>query len=175
MKDFYLYNWGFVILLFGFEYMVLFRNGMEDYFRLRKISKTKIRKSTKGMRNYWWYQQMHEEYGFDTIYWLNKIFTVATIPTLVLHIIFGWWKVMNIPVTVLIILCCMIDIPMNYFAVIQNNLYQHGTEFVIFERRKYDTRRGYDSIVFDVVQIVLPILIIYIEFNLLNSIWHFIK
>lgn len=174
MKDFYLYHWIMSFFLYGIYYMVLFREGMYHYFRLHKISKTKIRKSTKGMKNYWWYEQLHEAFGFDRQYYLNKIFTIISLAALLLHMLFGWLPMMSLPIVVLFSLSFVVYIPMNYFALTQWNLYNHGQKFVFFARRK-NGRRGYDCIFVDVMQLLFPILFLVIELDFLKEKWHFIK
>lgn len=168
MKCFYICNWFLIFFQFVFIYMLTFREGMYNYFRLHKISNTKIQKSTKGMKNYWWYQRLHEEFGFDAQYYINKVYTVVSLTILILHLLFGWSKIMSIPIAILISLSLIVYVPMNYFAIIQQNLHEHGKRFVFFKRRSHGTK-GYDSIFIDLCRILFPIIMICIEMAALKG------
>ncbi len=129
---------------------ICFRGGMYDYFRLRKISKTKIRKSKKGAKNYWWYEQLHVEYCFSKLYYLNKSFTIIYLSALILHIFFGWIKIFTIPIGILIGLCAMFSVIMIFFTSIYHNKLTYGVSIVWFKQSHHPYKRGFDSIVLDV-------------------------
>ncbi len=166
MKYFYVANLAFLAYI-ALIYM-MFRCGMNDYFRLQRISKTKIRKSKKGKKNYWWYEQLHEEYGFDKFYYLNKMFTITYLLALILNIFFGWLKIFSIPVGILVSLCSICSAIMFYSSSIQINRRKYGKSIMLFLRE-------FANSIIDILMAFYLLLIAFREIKLLNGIWHFIK
>ena len=136
MKEFYFYNWVVVFFLFFLCYMIDFRDGMTAYFRVNRMSKTKIRKSTKGWKNFWLYEQMHHELDFDGIYRMNALFLLIALLTLALHLCLGWWRGVRLPLAILFSACMSVYCPMGCFATVQHNLLMHRQPFVLWQRRK---------------------------------------
>lgn len=87
------------ILWYSTSYGLIFRGGVQNYLRRRGVSKSRIKKLKKGgLRNYWWYTDLHEEVGLGAAYGLNILYTVLFFSASMMNIFFGWLRVFR-PVT----------------------------------------------------------------------------
>jgi hypothetical protein len=167
MRAFYFNNLVLLIYL-GFVLFAL-RYGFESYFRFHKIGRNNIKKSTKGMKNYWWYELLHQKYGFDKPYRLNKVFTVLFAAAFLMQLVLGWITILSIPMAALFCTCLLASIPANYFALTQYNLNEHGRKIVFFSPRK--NGRGYDLFCVQLFWFLLPFGEILAELKMICSIW----
>ncbi len=112
-EDYVLFYFLMWALLFtpGFIYLA-FRMAVNWYLHGRGLSRTTIKKKTKGVRNYWWYEELNQSYHLGWCYWLNKIFTVLYLGAVALHLSFGWCKIASPVVAFGISLLSFMNIPM---------------------------------------------------------------
>ena len=102
---YYFLMWGFLVI--PIIWYAFFRMEINTSLRNRGISKTTIKKSKSGIRNYWWYEALHKEYGMGHIYTLNKLFTILYSATIGLHLLLGWWFPSSSVITALFSVVCL--------------------------------------------------------------------
>lgn len=95
--SFYFLIWA--ILVVSAIYYLFFRKAIYNYLREQGISKTRIKSTMNGARNFWWYEEAHKAFDFKWIYRLNKWFTVLFSSTVAIHLLLGWWYVVSPAVT----------------------------------------------------------------------------
>jgi hypothetical protein len=115
---------------------------VNSYLRHRKKSKTFIKKSKKGIANYWLYKKLHNEINLGYIYYFNLLLLVITPLYFVIVVSLGWLDVMALPIAVLNLLLCGIQVPSTVFSHIYDNYETYGQPFILL-RRRYNN--GYDS------------------------------
>lgn len=72
---------------------LLFYGGFRDHIHkeLRQtLRESEIRKWKKGMRNYWWYEEIQRQIGTAPQFGLNKAFTLSMMAAAGLHVLLGW-------------------------------------------------------------------------------------
>ena len=81
----------FAMLWYTIMYGIVFRGGVQNYLLNRGVSKSRIKKLKKGgLRNYWWYADLHDEIGLGVAYGMNILFTVLLFFASMMNIFFGW-------------------------------------------------------------------------------------
>lgn len=150
-----------VSLLFGY---FPFRTGVDTYLRhTRRMSRTRIRKSKKGKRNYWWYQRLHEEERLGALYYVNKIYTVAWLALFVLTLAVGWVKE-TLPVLCFSrVLLYLLSGGMALWGNVQENIRVHGRPFVLLARSE---NQGFDSVLIDISFVLLFVLFACVDLRL---------
>ena len=103
------------------------------------------------------------------LYSINRLFTIIYPSTVIFHILFGWIKIMTIPIFFLSCILYIFTAGMCLFSAIQNNLDFHGKAFVLFGK---SLNGGVDSIVLDLIVSALPLICAYAQLILLSNIWH---
>lgn len=80
------------------------------------LSEKRIERMKQGMRNYWLYESIHQEYDLGFRYMLNKVFLYLYVACTALFLLTGWHRVM-IPVTTgAVCLCFLLCIPLCLFT-----------------------------------------------------------
>ena len=148
--QFYVFNIFYSII--SFYIYGMFRFGVEDNLRYRRCSKSYIKKSLKGVKNYWTYARIHGDAGLGCAYRLNLALLVLTPAYFVFAVLFGWIRLMQLPVAILSAVICTVQVPAMFFAEVYYNLENYGEEFVLYRRRK--NFYGYDSSVVDIAAIL---------------------
>lgn len=148
------YFYALVLVFFNLFIYVVFRGGIYEYLRLSKISKTYIRKNRKGVNNYWLYSQINREHSLGIIYFLNAIFLYLFIFSSVITILFGYLEISRIPIIVLTIILCLVEIPVLIWFSRIDSLMEYGIPFVLL--KKYRHTRGYYSSVFFMLFWTIP-------------------
>ncbi len=120
----------------------LFRIGVYSYCRLNKMSKTYIRKSRKGISNYWFYSKVHKENNLGVLYYLNLLFFSLFVIHLILFA-FSWISFIKSPTTIVGFMLCIATIPVYCTFLIYYNLENLGKPFVIFMPYKDKSTGGY--------------------------------
>ena len=110
-----------VLLLFGLFTYMHFRNGVYAYCRTSKMSKSYIRKNTKGISNFWLYSQLHKNNNLGALYYLNLIYLFCLIAFLIVFP-FSWISVLKIPVMIIGILLGLATIPVYFKSLIYTNI-----------------------------------------------------
>lgn len=125
-----------IFSLYGLLLYANLRSGIYTHLRLRKISKTSIRKNQKGFRNYWFYQNIQKNYGLGLAYGLN----VAYLLTWLLHLamallglILPW---LQLPVLLCASLLCLIELPAVFWAAGNEYRAEFGSSFILLARKK---------------------------------------
>ncbi len=150
-------------------YYVIFRMSVRNWLMIsRRMSKSKIKKSTIGKRNYWWYEQIHEENDIGGIYYLNKIFTVFYPLTFIFALLTGLIRIMSIPICIMSIVTYLLMVIMCIFSKVQNNIENHGRAIVLYARNSSDR---IDSVVFDIFEIIWCLLIAYCHLKITMDLW----
>lgn len=103
---------------------VMFRGEVNQYFRSIGIGKNMINKSTKGMRNYWWYESLHRTYDLNVSFYLNKIFTILFLCNILIHLFAGWLGFVSIITSVLFCIECVIIVGM--YISLSTKKYRHS-------------------------------------------------
>lgn len=167
-----LVNYYFISLIFIIATLIFyafFRGSVNSYLQnCKKISKTNINKHKKGKRNYWWYEELHREFGIGKIYYLNKIYTILFSVVLFLHLILGFFKITSLITCSLSIIIYILSAIMWLFANIQNNIEEHGTAFVLFARK---INKGIDSSIFDLLTTLFFISLAYTHIIFTIGLW----
>ena len=163
----------FLTLLFfvalGVMYF-LFRYGVQTWLQLKKqLSETHICKLKKGVKNFWWYQALHNEVGMGLLYPLNKGFTLVYTLALGLSLILGWWKPVSVVLCGLMILLGIFSAIMIGFALIWGNIEEHGRPIVLLAYPK--TKGGLDSVILDAATVLFCLLVGYAHILLTADLW----
>ena len=157
------YFYSIAIILYNLLLYAIFRGGIYDYLRLSKMSKSNIKKSRKGFKNYWLYQLINKQKPLGILYDLNFIFLIATTVFTILTILIGYIKIFQPALFVISILLCLIEIPSTILASIYTNKAEYGRAFVFLAKRKYT--RGYTSSLIDMFSWAITALLIYLSFQ----------
>ena len=160
------YFWCIVIVLFNIVLYANFRSGIYDYFRLSKMSKSNIKKSRKGFRNYWFYESINKKSPLGILYNLNYIYLTATVAFSVPAVLLGYIKALQPTLFVLSIILCIIEIPSTILSSTHSNIAEFGKPFVLLVRRSFHPgHRGpfYSSLI-DIFSWVVTALFIYFSY-----------
>lgn len=140
--DFYTCN--LILSFFALLIYFMFRFGVDDYLRYAKNSKTYIRKSKKGFADFWLYKRIHSEKGIGYVFYLNILLLGLTTVYVIFAVSCGWIEIMQIPVSILSIALCIVQVPSLIFSNIYLSLYYYGVKLVIL--RKLSSRGFYSSL-----------------------------
>ena len=152
-----------ILLLLGLFTYMHFRNGVYAYCRTSKMSKSYIRKNTKGISNFWLYSQLHKNKNLGALYYLNLIYLFCLIAFLI-SFPFSWISVLRLPVMFIGILLGLATIPVFFKSLIYTNIEYVGQAFVFFKVFKgVNGRSRRFATVFDWLFCVFP-LALYIFF-----------
>ena len=153
----------FILLLFGFFTYFHFRCGVYSYCRISKMSKTYIRKNTKGASNFWLYSQLHKQDNLGAFYYLNLIYLFILTAFLIAFAL-SWVPFLRIPVIIVGLLLGITTIPVYSASLIYTNIENVGKAFVVFKVFKgYNGKSRKYATLFDWLFCVLP-LALYIFF-----------
>ena len=160
--EFYLVNFPFLLYL-SLIYS-LFRDGMFEWLRSRKI-----RSSMKGKQTFWWYKSLHLEYGFAGLYYLNKAFTIIYPITAMLLLLAAKSRTLSIIYCVMLAASDLMAAIMSFFADVQNNKGRVGAGFILFE---IDERKKPHSTIFDIIICLFILCYGYIVIEITMSMWN---
>ena len=146
-------------------YYMMFRLSMRHWFKTRKIKRSEINRLTKGKKNYWWYEALHQEYNLGAVYYLNKSFTVLYAVTTFMMIAFGWIREMIIFNAVLYALVCILGGVMSMFTSLQDNLEAYGKPVVLYKSNGVGLGHA-DSIFYDLFKVGLILFFAFMECKL---------
>lgn len=125
-----------IFLLYSLLLYANFRSGIYDHLRLRKISKTAIRKKQEGVHNYWLYLDIHKSYGLGFAYGLNIAYLLIWIVHLVVMLLSVVLPSMKQMVLICACVHCLVEIPAVIFASVNENRLEFGTAFVLLAKAK---------------------------------------
>ena len=144
-----------ILLIFGLFTYVHLRCGVYAYCRISKMSKSYIRKNTKGASNFWLYSQLHKQNNLEALYYLNLIYLVCMI-VFGVALALSWISFLRIPVMIIGIILGVMTIPVYFTSLIYTNIEDVGQPFVIFRAYKINNRRRFAT-VFDWIFCFLPL------------------
>ena len=139
------YFFGLIFALYGILLYAIFRGEIFNQLRLSKVSKTYIRKNRKGMKNYWLYSQIHKEHPLGILYYLNIAFLFVLLAFSAITILFGYLDFLKIPIFVLAVILCVIEIPTGILSTGIDALAEYGRPFVLLAKDR-ETKKLYSSI-----------------------------
>lgn len=146
-----------------------FRWSIESYLRLKRKSKTFIRKHMKGFENYWFFEEINREYPLGFWYYLNKIHLIALVIVSAVIITLGYLKFMQIPIIILSAVLVTIQVPMVYFQIVTQNKEDFGMPFVIF-RIRHQGRPPFSFILTDLLFPFVNYIFVFINIKLASVI-----
>lgn len=156
----YFYVSAIVLALYSVLLYALFRGGIYDHLRESRISKSFIRKSRKGLKNYWLYHQLNKSRPMGALYYLNAAFLILLIIYLPLSVLFGKVGFMEIPVAIAAALLFFCEIPAIFFFTRADAIANYGRPFVFFARRR--EYNGYYSSFLFLTSLIIPAALVWV-------------
>lgn len=146
-----------ILLLLGLFTYFHFRSGVYACCRTSKMSKSYIRKNTKGASNFWLYTQLHKHNDLGALYYLNLIYLFCLIAFLIAFP-FSWVSFLRVPVMIVGILLGIVSIPVFFISLIYTNIEYVGQAFVFFAVFKgLNGKSRMFATVFDWLFCILPL------------------
>ena len=163
----YLFSY-FLWFLLCFNY-AFFRFGVTSFCKNKGMSKSRIKKLKKGMRNYWWYESIHKEYNLGIVYTPNKVFTVSVPTAFILHVLFGWIRPFIVLTCTTYVFTSLIMVILQIFSSIQNKREEYGVPFILFRKT---TSKRIDSTIWDILWLILQLGADYAYIKMALEIFH---
>lgn len=164
--NFYYVNILFALIFFVFYFW--FRDAVYSWLRGRKISDTMIRKSKKGAQNFWWFEELHKNFGLSSVYTLNKVYTIFFAVHFTASVLLGWaeplFRIFAVSYTLLALLMSY----MAEFSRMQRTIERYGCKFVLCKLR---CRHGkiIDSSILDIIASLFPVGLAALFWHMINS------
>lgn len=152
----------FVLCYFDFRFAV------EIFLRSQKVSKTNIKKSMKGKRNYWLLQELHEKFDLGSLYVMNKVFLLLCLVSIASLMLSWLADFLYFAFCCIYMIASMVSVFCSFFSAMQNNKRIYGKAFVLIRKKEHGPG-WFHSIVDDVVFIIFPVLISLVNFWLYNE------
>ena len=149
--------------LFSLMFYGYLRSGIYSHLRLRKISKTAIKRNQKGFRNHWFYRDVQKNYGLGWVYGLNLAYFWGWLLHLSLALLAIVFSCLNFSVLICSCLLSLLGIPAVIFASVSENRAEFGTGFVLMAKCK-DTKKYRSSLV-DLLAWVGGAFLIYVSYR----------
>lgn len=132
MVTFYFLIWCFLLYLCIIYPFI--RMAIKKMLRQRQISKTTIKRSLTGFKNFWWYEKLHTEHNLGIVYRINKVFVTIMAVSVVLQCLLGWWNVCSPIIAVCVCLSCLSASALGVFGAMQDRetAKQHFIVSVVF-------------------------------------------
>jgi len=146
---------------------VFFRSSLKTWIN-HHIKKTLAKNTKQGKKNFWWYEDIHSKTGLGWKYHINKAFTITFAATLGIHILFGWIKIITLPVMAGSAATYVMAAVMTLYSRIQDNIDYHGRPFVLLAR---SANGGIDSVLFDILSVAFPLVCGYAQITLLLDVF----
>ena len=112
---FYFLAWG--LLLVAGLYYIAFRSAISSDLRRNGFSKTRIKKSMEGLRNYWWYENLKDEFSHKWLVVVNKLFTMVYLSSCLFHLLVGWWPAVRFITFSALIVLQILNFAMCYIII----------------------------------------------------------
>ena len=158
-----------LLLLCMLLFYPMFRISVDYWLRnTKKLKAPSINKLKSNIKDYLWYEALHQTSNLGTIYYINKFFTITFIVTFTLTLLTGYIKVMSIILCPLHIIVYIFMAIMTLFSRVQENLNYHKRAFVLFGR---SSNGGVDSIFFDIMMVFSVLILAYINALLACRVW----
>ena len=150
------FSFNLLYMFYSVYVYISFRMGMEDFLRYNKHGKSYIAKKQKGWKNYWLYKAIHEENDLGKAFYLNAAVLAASALFCFCAIFLAWASVMRIPVIVVSVLLCIVQIAAIIFSFVYGNKLEFGRPLVWFAKRK--KLKGFHTSVVDVLSAAVPVI-----------------
>ena len=144
----YILIWSFLLYLCIIYAFI--RMAIKKMLRQKRISKTMIRKSLKGYKNFWWYEKLHAEHNLGIVYRINKVYVTIMAISIALQCLLGWWNVCLPIIAVGVCLSCLCISVLGAFSAMQDR--EMAKQFLI-------------------VSVVLPLLMCYVICKYTLKLW----
>lgn len=157
----------FFVLLFVLSYFG-FRDAITLFLRSQKVSKTNIKKSLKGKKNYWFLQELHEKFDLGSLYTMNKVFLLFCIVTIA-SVLLAW-----LTDFLYFVFCCTYmvaaigSMSCLVFSITQNNKKLYGKSFVLVRKKEHGPG-WFHTIAGDAFSIIFPLQLSFVNFWLYNE------
>ena len=151
---FYYYNICTTLLFLIFY--VMFRDAVHSWLRGRNISETMIKKSKHGAKNFWWFEELHKNFGLSSVYTLNKVYTVFFAVHFTASVLFGWAEPLFFFFALSSTLLALLAFAIAEFAREQRTMERYGCKFVLC-KLICKHRRIIDSSVLDIIASLFPV------------------
>ncbi len=129
----------FLISVFAYFF---FRMGVSAYCEVKKMSRSFVKKHTKGYTNYWLYRELHRERGLGILYPVNYLF-LGGLGIFFVGMLFSWISWLEYPVLVLGLLLGLVEAVALFLSLAYGNLREYGQYFVLLRRTR---TRGFSSV-----------------------------
>ncbi|MBQ7761174.1 MAG: hypothetical protein IJ400_03880 [Clostridia bacterium] len=168
-----LVSYYFLTLLFCVGTLIsypIFRYGINTYLRkTRGLSQTNINKHKKGKKNYWWYEEIHKEFGIGKLYHLNKAYTILFLVNFFSNLIFGFFKFASIFTCSFSLILYVFTAIIGFYGMRQYHVDEHGSTFVLFAR---NSSGKIDSSLFDLFFLAFPCGMAYAHITAIIGLWN---
>lgn len=155
----YIYGLSILTIVLSAVFYFAYRDGVNTYLRIKKNSKTYIKKSKKGFRNFWLFEKIHKEQNLGLWYYLNIAYLLLLLIVSFVVITVGYLRVMQIPVVVMIAVLSIVETVAIGFWIVNNNIGEYGTPFVLYQKSSFGKPH---TIVLDMLAIIHPLLFVYL-------------
>lgn len=157
------YSMQIIFLLYSLLLYANLRSGIYDHLRLRKISKTAIRKNRKSFGNYWIYRDIHKKYGLGFVYGLNIAYLLTWLFNLSVVLLSVVFPVLKLVLLIFSCILCLIEIPAVIFSSVNECRAEFGSRFVLLAKTK-ETGKIRSSFI-DLFAWIFSAVLIYLSFN----------
>jgi len=94
-----------------------FRFTVEERLRRNRVSKSRIKKLTQGLKNYWFFTALHKECGIGIAYPLNAAFVVLFPAAVTMQLLLGWCRPLLLPVGIVMSLTLALGTVLQIFTI----------------------------------------------------------
>ena len=157
------YSMQIIFLLYSLLLYANLRSGIYHHLRLRKISKTAIRKNQRGFCNYWLYQDIHKNYGLGFAYELNIAYLLTWFFHLSVVLLSVVFPVLKLVLFICSCILCLIEITAVIFSSVNEYRTEFGCGFVLLAKTK-ETGKLRSSFV-DIFAWVFSAFLIYLSYR----------
>ena len=133
MEELSFYGWNILSALGALFFYVFFRFGVDSFLRVKKHSKTFIRKNKHGFWNFWFYKGLHSQGKLGFVYYLNAVLLLLTLLYGCAVFALGWFEPLSFPIAIGNAVLCAVQIVAIIFSDMYQNLESKKKAFILFE------------------------------------------
>ena len=157
------YSLQMIFSLYSLLLYANFRSGIFHHLRLRKISKTAIRKHQKGFLNFWFYRDIHKNYGLRFIYSLNIVYSLAWLLHLSVMLLAFVFPCLKMMLLICSCILCMLEVPVVFYTSVNEYRVEFGCGFVLLAKTK-ETGKLRSSLI-DMLSWICSAFLIYLSYR----------
>ena len=158
---FYILN--LILVLYNIILYMFFREGIYDFLRLSKVSKTYIKKNRHGVGNYWLFSAIHKQHSLGILYYLNIVYLSYTLFFSIATLALGYIKLLQPVLFIGSIVLLLIQIPCTVSSSVHICRMEFGNPFVLLTRDN-QTKKLRSSLL-DALSWILTALLIYLAYT----------